>query len=146
MMAHQDYKSYRYNQAFMKYALASELGYEVAQSNSAFILDRNEVTMFKTRHEALVRALQYWGRSAAQGYSTAQVRMGDYHYYGLGTDIDYDLAASHYRYFSVHLSLRSFSLTDSWTVMCFQLEWHPISSTTHRQSSIWPICMSKDWE
>lgn len=119
MMAHQDYKSYRYNQAFMKYALASELGYEVAQSNSAFILDRNEVTMFKTRHEALVRALQYWGRSAAQGYSTAQVRMGDYHYYGLGTDIDYDLAASHYRYFSVHLSLRSFSLTDSWTVMCF---------------------------
>ncbi|XP_031619658.1 protein sel-1 homolog 1 [Contarinia nasturtii] len=97
MFAHQDYKSYRFNQAFMKYALASELGYEVAQSNAAFMLDRNEVTLFKSRHEDLVRALQYWSRSASQGYSTAQVKMGDYHYYGLGTEVDYDTAASHYR-------------------------------------------------
>lgn len=97
MFAHQDYKSYRFNQAFMKYALASELGYEVAQSNAAFLLDRDEVTIFKTRHEDLVRALQYWSRSAAQGYSTAQVKLGDYHYYGLGTNVDYDIAASHYR-------------------------------------------------
>lgn len=103
MFAHQDYKAYRYNQAFIKYALASELGYEVAQSNAAFILDRGEVTLFKSRHEDLVRALQYWSRSAAQGYSTAQVKLGDYHYYGLGTDVDYDTAASHYRY--THLIL-----------------------------------------
>ena len=32
------------------------------------------------------------------GYSAAQVKLGDYHYYGLGTGIvDYETAASHYR-------------------------------------------------
>lgn len=104
MFAHQDYKTYRFNNAFMQYALASELGYEVAQSNAAFLLDRNEVSLFPNRYEDLVRALQYWGRSAAQGYSTAQVKMGDYHYYGLGTNVDYDIAATHYRYQSCTLS------------------------------------------
>lgn len=97
MLAHQDYKAYRFNQAFMQYSLATELGYEVAQSNAAFLLDRGEVSLFSSRREDLVRALQYWSRSAAQGYSTAQVKLGDYYYYGLGTDVDYDMAASHYR-------------------------------------------------
>lgn len=97
MIAHQDYKAYRFNNAFMQYALAAELGYEVAQSNAAFLLDRNEVSLFPNRDEDLVRGLQYWSRSAAQGYSTAQVKLGDYYYYGLGTNVDYDTAASHYR-------------------------------------------------
>lgn len=39
----------------------------------------------------------YWGRAAAQGYSAAQVKLGDYHYYGLGTPVDYEMAATHYR-------------------------------------------------
>lgn len=97
MMAHQDYKAYRFDDAFLQYALAGEMGYEVAQSNAAFILDRSETTLFTDRFEQLVRALQYWGRAASQGYSAALVKLGDYHYYGLGTAIDYDAAASHYR-------------------------------------------------
>lgn len=48
-------------------------------------------------NESLVRALRYWGRAAAQGYSAAQVKLGDYHYYGLGTPVDYEAAAAHYR-------------------------------------------------
>lgn len=100
MIAHQDYKSYRFDSAFLQYAFASELGYEVAQSNAAFILDRGEVTLFggDRRFEELVRALQYWGRAANQGYSAAQVKLGDYHYYGMGTSVDYEAAASNYRY------------------------------------------------
>merc|ERR1712203_929329 len=60
------------------------------------------------------RALVYWSRyvgdlpvllrltvrlfrAAAQGYSAARVRLGDYYYYGWGTNIDYETAASHYR-------------------------------------------------
>lgn len=58
----------------MQYALLAELGYEVAQSNAAFILDRNEAQILTT-NEALIRALMYWGRAAAQGYSAAQVRI-----------------------------------------------------------------------
>lgn len=98
MVAYQDYRNYKYDEAFMQYAFLAELGYEVAQSNAAFLLDRNEVKLFDNRQEELVRALQYWGRGAAQGYSAAQVKLGDYHYYGLGTGIvDYETAASHYR-------------------------------------------------
>ncbi|XP_068893612.1 protein sel-1 homolog 1 isoform X3 [Tenebrio molitor] len=96
MQAHSDYNENRFNEAFVQYALLAELGYEVAQSNAAFLLDRNEVPMFSTQ-ESLARALLYWGRAAAQGYSAAQVKMGDYHYYGLGTPVDYETAASHYR-------------------------------------------------
>ncbi len=31
------------------------------------------------------------------GYTVARVKIGDYHYYGYGTEIDYDTAAVHYR-------------------------------------------------
>ncbi|KAI4466536.1 sel-1-like protein [Holotrichia oblita] len=96
MQAHNDYRNRKFNEAFVQYALLSELGYEVAQSNAAFLLDRNEVPLFP-HPDGLVRALLYWGRAAAQGYSPAQVKLGDYHYYGLGTNIDYETAASHYR-------------------------------------------------
>lgn len=108
MMAHQEYKSYQFNDAFMQYALMAELGYEIAQSNAAFLLDRAETTLFPDRYEDLVRALQYWGRAAAQGYSAAQVKLGDYHYYGLGTSVDYDTAASHYRLVSCSFSYAGF--------------------------------------
>lgn len=97
MAAHVDYKNYRFEESFIQYAFMAELGYEVAQSNAAFILDRGEIDLFQSRKEHLVRALQYWSRAAAQGYSSAQVKLGDYHYYGLGTMIDYETAASHYR-------------------------------------------------
>uniref|UniRef100_A0A182SET3 Uncharacterized protein n=1 Tax=Anopheles maculatus TaxID=74869 RepID=A0A182SET3_9DIPT len=97
MSGYQDYRSYRFEESFMQYALLSEMGYEVAQSNAGFLLDREEVNLFTDRGEELVRALQYWGRAAAQGYSAAQVKLGDYHYYGMGTLIDYEMAASHYR-------------------------------------------------
>ena len=31
------------------------------------------------------------------GYTVARVKIGDYHYYGYGTEIDYETAAIHYR-------------------------------------------------
>ncbi|KAL0270330.1 UNVERIFIED_CONTAM: hypothetical protein PYX00_007781 [Menopon gallinae] len=96
MEAHMLYREERYDEAFMIYALLAELGYEVAQSNAAFLLERGEVSRFK-EYETYVRALLYWGRAASQGYSAAQVKLGDYHYYGLGTPIDYEMAATHYR-------------------------------------------------
>merc|ERR1712018_529587 len=43
------------------------------------------------------RALVYWTRAASQGYSAARVRLGDYYYYGWGTDSDFETAAFHYR-------------------------------------------------
>jgi TPR repeat protein len=55
-----------------------------------------DVSLF-VEQDVFVRALMYWRRAAAQGYSAAQVKLGDYHYYGLGTPVDYEMAATHYR-------------------------------------------------
>lgn len=74
MQAHGHYRAKELNEAYVQYALLSELGYEVAQSNTGYLLDRNEVPMLDTDN-ALTRALLYWGRAAAQGYSAAQVNI-----------------------------------------------------------------------
>lgn len=50
-----------------------------------------------TKEEAWRRALLYWQRSANQDYATARIRLGDYHYYGWGTPVDYEMAATQYR-------------------------------------------------
>lgn len=72
MTAHTDYREGRIDEAFVSYYLLAEMGYEVAQSNAAFILDKGETTIL-SEEEELVRALQLWARAAAQGYSAAQV-------------------------------------------------------------------------
>ncbi|KAJ1529472.1 hypothetical protein ONE63_006247 [Megalurothrips usitatus] len=103
MEAHWHYRNGHFEEAFVTYALLAELGYEVAQSNAAFVLDKGELlSLFNNQEEMFVRALMYWGRAASQGYSAAQVKLGDYHYYGLGTPVDYEIAASHYRHASDH--------------------------------------------
>lgn len=104
MQAYQDHREGNTQASFVKYAFLSELGYEVAQSNSAFILDREEVTSLFPRNESYKRALMYWTRSAAQGYVMARVKLGDHHYYGQGTKVDYEAAASHYRIASDQLN------------------------------------------
>lgn len=97
MHAYQDYRHYHFDESYLQYSLLAEMGYEVAQSNAAFLLDRNEVSLFNERSEDLIRAFHYWKLASAQGYSAAQVKLGDYYYYGMGTAIDYETAASLYR-------------------------------------------------
>ncbi|XP_035223111.1 protein sel-1 homolog 1-like isoform X1 [Stegodyphus dumicola] len=96
MQAYGDYKEGRINEALVKYILLAELGYEVAQSNAAFLLDRADVDIIP-KNETYYRALMYWSRAAGQGYSVARVKVGDYHYYGYGTEVDYEMAANQYR-------------------------------------------------
>lgn len=104
MQAYQDHREGNARASFVKYAFLSELGYEVAQSNAAFILDRDELLSLFSRDESYKRALMYWARSAAQGYVMARVKLGDHHYYGQGTKVDYEAAATHYRIASDQLN------------------------------------------
>ncbi|KAF2364880.1 Sel1-like repeat [Trinorchestia longiramus] len=96
--AHQAYWAGQHKRALLLYMLLAELGYEVAQSNAAYILARHGPfpTLFP-EEETLSRALMYWGRAAGQGYSFARVKLGDHYYYGWGTNVDYEAAAAHYR-------------------------------------------------
>ncbi|GIY98527.1 protein sel-1 homolog 1 [Caerostris extrusa] len=96
MAAYNDYKEGKINEALIKYIILAELGYEAAQSNAAFVLDRDDVELIP-KNETFFRALMYWSRAASQGYSVARVKVGDYHYYGYGTEVDYETAANQYK-------------------------------------------------
>ncbi|KAM9294687.1 protein sel-1 homolog 1 [Gastrophryne carolinensis] len=102
MTAYNGYKNGNANTAVVQYLLLAEQGYEVAQSNAAFILDQSKEGVKREaslvgENETFPRALLHWNRAAAQGYTLARLKLGDYHYYGYGTDVDYETAFIHYR-------------------------------------------------
>lgn len=74
----------------MKYLFLADLGYEPAQTNFAFLLDKSEANavFHGSKKEKLSIALVNWQRSANQDHAIARIKLGDYHYYGYGTDVD----------------------------------------------------------
>lgn len=75
--------------AFLLYSRMAELGYEVAQSNAAWILDKyGERSMcigesgFCTDAERLQRAHSLWWQASEQGNEHAALLIGDAYYYG----------------------------------------------------------------
>ncbi|KAL8153565.1 hypothetical protein V2J09_011325 [Rumex salicifolius] len=89
--------------ALLLYSRMAELGYEVAQSNAAWILDKyGERSMcmgassFCTDAERHQRAHSLWWQASKQGNEHAALLIGDAYYYGKGTERDYDRAAEAY--------------------------------------------------
>ncbi|XP_054579900.1 protein sel-1 homolog 2 isoform X3 [Eptesicus fuscus] len=89
------YKDGDIDSSLVQYALLAEMGYEVAQSNSAFILESKKAKIIE-KEKMYPMALLLWNRAAIQGNAFARVKIGDYHYYGYGTKKDYQTAATHY--------------------------------------------------
>ncbi|GAB2219921.1 hypothetical protein Drorol1_Dr00007561 [Drosera rotundifolia] len=89
--------------ALLLYSRMAELGYEVAQSNAAWILDKyGELSMCMgesglcTDAERHRRAHSLWWQASEQGNEHAALLIGDAYYYGKGTVKDYDRAAEAY--------------------------------------------------
>ncbi|RAL50102.1 hypothetical protein DM860_007776 [Cuscuta australis] len=89
--------------AFLLYLRMAELGYEVAQSNAAWILDKYEpgsmcmgASSICTDAERHQRAHALWWQASEQGNEHAALLIGDAYYYGWGTDRDYERAAEAY--------------------------------------------------
>ncbi|SCV68301.1 BQ2448_422 [Microbotryum intermedium] len=79
------------HQALLGYWFMAERGYEPAQNNVAWILDRDKqnlrMPLLDVGHADNTSdrlALAYWTRSAAQDNVDALVKMGDYYYKGIG--------------------------------------------------------------
>ncbi|XP_033041460.1 protein sel-1 homolog 2 isoform X3 [Trachypithecus francoisi] len=89
------YKDGDIDSSLVQYALLAEMGYEVAQSNLAFILESKKANILE-KEKMYPMALLLWNRAAIQGNAFARVKIGDYHYYGYGTKKDYQTAATHY--------------------------------------------------
>ncbi|KAI7903212.1 uncharacterized protein BX663DRAFT_507858 [Cokeromyces recurvatus] len=114
------YKAYKNNDmenALLKYMLAAERGYEVAQSNVAYILDNDKRMLYhlpligslndhdEQQSTEIIKGLNkeesafiYWTRSANQNNVDSRVKMGDYYYKGIGTSVDFEKAVSCYRF------------------------------------------------
>ncbi|XP_038607460.1 protein sel-1 homolog 2 isoform X2 [Tachyglossus aculeatus] len=89
------YKDGDIDSSLVQYALLAEMGYEVAQSNTAFILE-SKSTKIIGEDQMYPLALLLWNRAAVQGNAHARVKIGDYYFYGYGTKKDYLTAATHY--------------------------------------------------
>ncbi|KAJ3379217.1 ERAD-associated protein [Lobulomyces angularis] len=76
--------------AYIAFSLAAELGYEVSQTNAAWMIDSVEHTESLLSTESYRSALNFWNRAANQGNVDARVKMGDYHYYGYGINQEED--------------------------------------------------------
>uniref|UniRef100_A0A0N4ZQ76 TPR_REGION domain-containing protein n=1 Tax=Parastrongyloides trichosuri TaxID=131310 RepID=A0A0N4ZQ76_PARTI len=98
MQAYTNYKKGKYRDALLQYLLFADIGYEIAQSNFAYILDRtNEHIEFFNETNIKEIAFTFWKRSAEQNNPIARIKVGDYLYYGIGTDKDHKQAAEQYK-------------------------------------------------
>jgi len=111
------YEAGDYETAFLGYLLAAEQGYERAQTNVAYMLDwgntqlpavnylRQRISGSKP-HGGLLNnsalALVQWTRSSRQSNIDSMVKMGDYYYYGIGTEKDISKAVQCYTSASDH--------------------------------------------
>ncbi|KAG6008009.1 hypothetical protein E4U21_005243 [Claviceps maximensis] len=108
--ANEAYESGDYDVAFLEYLMAAEQGYERAQNNVAYMLD-----IVHSRKRSSSRwlggglsgsesilldnpslALIHWTRSSRQTNIDSLVKMGDYYYYGIGTEVDVGKAVQCY--------------------------------------------------
>eukprot|EP00007_Cunea_sp_BSH-02190019_P006918 CAMPEP_0174233726 /NCGR_PEP_ID=MMETSP0417-20130205/3693_1 /TAXON_ID=242541 /ORGANISM="Mayorella sp, Strain BSH-02190019" /LENGTH=942 /DNA_ID=CAMNT_0015311989 /DNA_START=155 /DNA_END=2980 /DNA_ORIENTATION=+ len=118
--AHDSYTDGFVDDALIRYEMASEMGFEIAQSNAAWLYDMMGDTLstehfaplmhaFRRTHpeateeEALLyarrtRALRFLYAASQQHSVEAHLRLGDYYYYGYGPlKVDHVIAASYYR-------------------------------------------------
>ncbi|KAF1331557.1 Sel-1 family protein, partial [Globisporangium splendens] len=103
-----DFKNQDYEAAFLKYAVMAQQGYEVAQHNAAYLLDYGfltplfpavamPTTTVLTDSETSVAAMMLYKLAALQGNVDANLKIGDFYYYGKGGHaVDFTRASAHY--------------------------------------------------
>eukprot|EP00163_Fabomonas_tropica_P009049 TRINITY_DN18837_c0_g1_i1.p1 TRINITY_DN18837_c0_g1~~TRINITY_DN18837_c0_g1_i1.p1 ORF type:complete len:676 (-),score=176.02 TRINITY_DN18837_c0_g1_i1:229-2256(-) len=104
---HTLYKEGDMQGALSIYSKGAEMGYELAQANSAHILETDREMGFGQD----LRMARLYSRSAAQGHVESKVKLGDAYFYGRGVKADPRQASLLYRQGSDHRDARaSFNL------------------------------------
>ncbi|TYZ69265.1 hypothetical protein PybrP1_000638 [[Pythium] brassicae (nom. inval.)] len=97
--AFKDFKAQDYDAAFLKYAVLAQQGYELAQHNAAYLLDYGYLTpLFAPEAPATAAvAMMLYKLAALQGNVDANLKIGDFYYYGKGGHaVDFARASAHY--------------------------------------------------
>ncbi|KAK9763212.1 ERAD-associated protein [Basidiobolus ranarum] len=104
--AYRTYKRGDIETSFLWYLIGAEMGYEVGQTNVAWLLDEDRYGLVEKSPSLVPEDLPliYWTRSANQGHGDSRVKMGDYYFYGIGTDVDLQKAAKCYEVAAEHES------------------------------------------
>ena len=97
MQAAQQFKKENYSSAYVLYSVLGELGFSVAQQNVAFLLEEVDDLRITGEENIYPRSLMNFNRAADQGLSQSRVKIGDYNFYGFGTEQDFETASEHYR-------------------------------------------------
>ena len=95
--AYKNYQKGEYEAAFVKYLIASELGYDIAHINVAWMLENHQYQLGQSYNDSLAEALIYYQRAANLGNTEARVKVGDFYYDGKGAREDRKLAVLHYQ-------------------------------------------------
>lgn len=79
-----------------------ETGDDGTAADSARTSSLSQEDMDQMIHDAAVglafnKALTLYEMSALQGRTDSNIKIGDYYYYGLGTDVDYEKSVQHYK-------------------------------------------------
>lgn len=98
-----DFKNQDYDAAFLKYAVMAQQGYEIAQHNAAYLLDYGYLTPLfaltptPDEPETAAVAMRLYKLAALQGNVDANLKIGDFYYYGKGGHaVDFARASAHY--------------------------------------------------
>lgn len=79
--AHKAYREGNIDLALWNYLVVAEVGVELAQSNAAWLLDRGHCLGLDPLSCAYA-SVRMWKAASKQGNSDANIRVGDFHYYG----------------------------------------------------------------
>lgn len=102
--AHMHFLRGEYEASFMLYARAAAQGYELAQSNAAWMLEND---MGYSRSDARRVALMQYQHAAKQGNVDANRIIGDYYYYGDASDMAKPDFAEAARYYAIAGELKN---------------------------------------
>src|SRR5262249_27416356 len=86
-----------YDGALIRYEKAAEQGYELAQSNAAWMYDKGLGSFNVDPSTKFRLAFDYFRNSAEQKNPLSLLKLGDYYFYGLGTPVNYEKAVLYYQ-------------------------------------------------
>eukprot|EP00624_Nannochloropsis_granulata_P005394 evm.model.NODE_38125_length_9451_cov_24.548725.3 len=80
------------------YVHLAEIGYEVAQSNAALLLEEGTCGLLSSPLACQALAVRYYRHASRQGNAEASLKVGDAYYYGsAGLPVDFSKAAKYYQ-------------------------------------------------
>jgi len=100
--AFHDFTYGQIERALVKYELASVMGYELAQSNAAWIYEKQDIIQLYGKNDLteayrFKQAIKLCKLSGEQNSAKANLKLGDYFYYGKGVSENLEVSSIYYR-------------------------------------------------